>query len=135
MSDEIRDAVVAAARGTFGATLRSVLFYNVEAGDTTESVWYLRDDVAEATEDPDARISAFASDYGVESVDPSPARELGDLRASLRVFEDAVVIRVHSYGRSGVVVSVDPASYERLTDFVAELDDYLAGVGVPAGED
>jgi hypothetical protein len=135
MSDEIRDAVVAAARGTFGATLRSVLFYSVEAGDTTESVWYLRDDVAEAAEDPDARISAFASDYGVESVDPAPPRELGDLRASLRVFEDAVVIRVHSYGRSGVVVSVDPESFEDLADFVAELDDYLAGVGVPAGED
>jgi hypothetical protein len=128
----IREAVVAAARGTFGATLRSVLFYAVEDGEPTEEVWFLRDDAVETQEDAETRIAAFSQDFPVESVGGGRMnpRELGELRASLRLFEEAVVVRIHSYGRSGVVVSVDPDYYGDLSEFVGAIDDYLAGEGV-----
>jgi len=132
-TDSIRDAVVTRARATFGATLRSVLFYSVEGGEATEDVWYVREDTAETREDPEARITAFSRDFPVESVGSSRTtpRELGDLRASIRLFEEAAVVRIHSYGRSGVVVSVDPESFGDLSGFVGEVDDSLAGEGVP----
>lgn len=132
-TDSIRDAVVTRARATFGATLRSVLFYRVEAGEATEAVWYVREDTAETREDPESRITAFSRDFPVESVGGGrmTTRELGDLRASLRLFEEAAVVRIHSYDRSGVVVSVDPESFGDLSGFVGEVDDCLAGEGVP----
>jgi hypothetical protein len=132
-TDSIRDAVVTRARATFGATLRSVLFYAVEDGEPREEVWYVREDTAETREDPENRITAFSRDFPVESVGGGRMnpRELGDLRASLRLFEEAAVVRIHSYGRSGVVVSVDPESVRDLSGFVGEVDDYLAGEGVP----
>jgi hypothetical protein len=132
-TDSIRDAVVPRARATFGATLRSVLFYSVESGEPTEDVWYVREDTAETREDPENRITAFSRGFPVESVGGGRMnpRELGDLRASLRLFEEAAVVRIHSYGRSGVVVSVDPESFGDLSGFVGEVDDYLAGEGVP----
>lgn len=132
-TDSIRDAVVTRAQATFGATLRSVLFYAVEDGEPREEVWYVREDTAETREDPENRITAFSRDFPVESVGGGrmTPRELGDLRASLRLFEEAAVVRIHSYGRSGVVVSVDPENFGDLSEFVGEVDDYLAGEGVP----
>ncbi|MCG1002645.1 MULTISPECIES: hypothetical protein [Halobacterium] len=99
------DADIAEAlRDTVGDALRVVGFH--EGSDW--HIEYMREDVREGY--ADASIDDIADDL-VLDVLASPRQEslyeLGDLHATVRLFEDGVVVHVPTDDRSGYLVSLD----------------------------
>ena len=118
---------VAVARAAFDDHLRSVIVYGVDEASTevTADVRYVRDDLRASLDDVDDLARAFARDYHFESVErpyQEQLRPLGDLRASVRVFDRAVVVR-SLVDDAGISVSVDPAGLSKLDSYIHRLDD------------
>ena len=118
-------SVTEAARREFGGALRAVLVYDVDAEPVLD-VHYVRDDVAAAYESP---VREVAAEVGHEDVFASIDRQregrnpLGPVRASVRVFEDGVVVRVVPDPGRGVSASLEADAFPGVQSFLDAVDD------------
>ena len=111
---EMAASVTDAARREFGGALRAVLVYDVDAEPVLD-VHYVRDDVAAEVGHEDV----FASiDRQREGRNP-----LGLVQASVRVFEDGVVVRVVPEPGRGVSASLEPDAFPGVQSFLDAVDD------------
>lgn len=105
-------------RDEVGETLRAVVAYD----DDSCEVVYVRDDLKQdegwqdvAREDIDRIVAAARNEDGVRSI-----RAFGDYRATVRLFEHAVVLQFPT-ATGGFGVSLEPEVSTRLSGFAARI--------------
>ena len=121
---EQTDALQFALADQLGAALR--VFGHHEGEDWT--VEYMRDDLR-AAYDADA-IDDIASDLVLSVLGGDRQEglyELGSVRATVRIFDDGVVVHVPTDDRSGYLVSVDHSGGLVGRDVVATVREHAAG--------
>lgn len=112
------EELVSACRTTVGDELRSITRFTDDDVDQL----YLRDDLEQS-----ADLVGFADHerYGFRSQSLYEGTELGDYRATIRMFEDGYLTRV-VVGDVGVWVTTDTLSVERFEELASALGSVLA---------
>jgi hypothetical protein len=119
-----REELVAYVKDVAGEYLRGVLAYDENGFD----VLYIREDVMEVrTDDP-----ALSADLPVihdlalaEERLPAEVSAFGRFHATVRVFDDAVLIQLVSGENQGYGISLDPEAARQLNRFVQQCTAFL----------
>ncbi|MFC3478956.1 DUF7522 family protein [Halobacterium litoreum] len=101
--DETATELADELRGRVGESLRVVGHHEGDAW----AVDYMRDDLRDTYETDD--IDAIADDLALSAVGNDRQEDLyalGDLRATVRLFDDGIVVHVPTDAQSGYLVSV-----------------------------
>lgn len=112
------EELVSACRTTVGDELRSITYFTADDLDQI----YLRDDLERS-----ADLVGFAEHerYGFRSQSLYEGTQLGDYRATIRMFEHGYLTRV-VVGSVGVWVTTDTLSIDRFEELASVLGSVLA---------
>lgn len=127
IAPRIAEEIVSACRTTVGDELRSITYF--DDGEDVEQL-YLRSDLEQT-----ADLIGFADHerLGFHSQSAYRNTQLGEYRATIRMFENGFLTRVIRGGR-GVWVTTDDMSIERFEELTSALKAVLDGFNESEGD-
>ncbi|WP_137285421.1 DUF7522 family protein [Halorussus salinisoli] len=106
-----------------GQSLRAVRFYS----ETNQRSVYARDDVQQEISQTDIeQIVSQARRELMERADDQWQFTHGEMEATVRIFQNAVIINLLSSGNFGVLLSLDAEIASRLHSFIYDCQSWLS---------